>query len=260
MIFIGEAIDGVVKFDEREMIHMFICGESGSGKSQLGKLILYQLIKKNCGVFILDGKGGLDFQGTWKTSTTVVTKTSEMIDLLDFILLEMGERQDFLIKHNSKNINDYNARHPQEQLQRLIIFVDEIIDILDRTGRSKQEKDCIDKMIGKLSEISRLGRAFGITLILSTQKPSAKILPTQITNNLNIVICGRVMNKQVSYQVLGSCLASEIDNTVGRFVVKIGVDVKMFQSYYFDDSKYKINGCGIHTLATRRSNLQLVNY
>ena len=43
----------------------------------------------------------------------------------------------------------------------------------------------------RLSTIARQGRAFGIHLILATQRPDAAIIPGQIRNNMDFRVCGR---------------------------------------------------------------------
>lgn len=46
----------------------------------------------------------------------------------------------------------------------------------------------------KLETIARMGRSFGIHLILSTQRPDAVILSGQIRNDLDRRVCGRADN------------------------------------------------------------------
>lgn len=66
--------------------------------------------------------------------------------------------------------------------------------MLDKTGLSKQQKDEILKIESELSIIARQGRAFGIHLVLATQRPDATILNGQIRNNIDTRICGRADN------------------------------------------------------------------
>ena len=71
---------------------------------------------------------------------------------------------------------------------------DEVAEMLDKTGRSKESKEVLAQIENKLATLSRLGRAFGIHLILATQRPDANILPGQIKNNLDFRVCGRADN------------------------------------------------------------------
>lgn len=67
--------------------------------------------------------------------------------------------------------------------------VDEVAEILDKTGLTKEEKEQVTRIENRLSTIARQGRAFGIHLFLSTQRPDANILSGQIKNNIGYRIC-----------------------------------------------------------------------
>ena len=89
-----------------------------------------------------------------------------------------------------ENLNEYNSKFNKD-LQRIVFACDELAQLFDKTGLSKEEKEKVDLIIRHVALISRLGRAFGIHLILSTQRPDANVLPGQIKNNLEHRICGR---------------------------------------------------------------------
>ena len=61
--------------------------------------------------------------------------------------------------------------------------------MLDRTGLSKEQKELVNQIKSRLATIARLGRAFGIHLILATQRPDANLISGQIRNNLNCRLC-----------------------------------------------------------------------
>jgi len=81
--------------------------------------------------------------------------------------------------------------------------------------------------------IARQGRAFGIHLILATQRPDATILSGQIKNNVNCRICGRA-DTILSQIILDSTAAAEQipKDARGRFLLHDGT---FFQAYWFDD-------------------------
>lgn len=120
--------------------------------------------------------------------------------------------------------------------RRCFIFAcDEIAEVLDKTGLNKEQKELIGQIESKLSTIARQGRAFGIHLILATQRPDANILPGQIKNNIDCRVCGRADN--VLPQIILDC-ADAADcvpkDIPGRFLTSDGT---LFQAYWFDDSK-----------------------
>ena len=120
-----------------------------------------------------------------------------------------------------------------EDLPRYIFACDEIAEVLDKTGLTKEQKEIVGKIESKLSMIARQGRAFGIHLILATQRPDANILSGQIKNNVNCRICGRA-DTILSQIILDSTAAAEQipKDACGRFLLYDGT---LFQAYWFDD-------------------------
>ena len=82
--------------------------------------------------------------------------------------------------------------------------------------------------------IARQGRAFGIHLILATQRPDATILTGQIRNNIDCRICGRADNV-LSQIILDSTEAADRipKDAQGRFLKHDGT---VFQGYLFDEN------------------------
>ena len=117
---------------------------------------------------------------------------------------------------------------------RIIFACDEVAELLDKTGLSKEDKDLISKIENKLAIIARQGRAFGIHLILATQRPDANILPGQIRNNIDFRVCGRADTVLSQIILDNTKAADEIPkHTQGRFITHDG---KVFQGYMYDES------------------------
>ena len=66
----------------------------------------------------------------------------------------------------------YNT-YVHDTYRRIIIVIDELAEILDKKRFPKAQHARIDNIIGYLSIIACTGRAFGIHLILGTQRRSA---------------------------------------------------------------------------------------
>ena len=103
------------------------------------------------------------------------------------------------------------------------------IDILNMGGRARYN---IDRM---LSTIAWQGRAFGIHLILATQRPDATIIPGQIRNNMDFRVCGRA-DSVLSQIILDNTSAAEQipKDARGRFITGDGT---VFQGYLFDEGQ-----------------------
>lgn len=230
-IVLGEGYSGRVSVNISKIPHMLIGGSTGSGKSILLKLVLMQCVKKGAKIYIADFKGGVDFPNVWHKKCCLLTDEGTLLKVLIDVTTELKMRKQILRNAAFANIDEYN-RNTEKKLQRIIFACDEIAEVLDKTGLTKQQKDEILKIESELSLIARQGRAFGIHLVLATQRPDAGIINGQIRNNIDTRICGRADNV-LSQIILDSTDAADLiaKSSQGRFLTNSG---KIFQAYWFD--------------------------
>lgn len=231
---LGESLVGNVSINLARMQHILIGGGTGSGKSVLLKLILFQALRKGAQVYIADFKGGVDFPQVWHKKCRMCFDVKGLLDTLDILVRELEFRKEWLPVAGFPNIDVYNEETGDE-LPRIVFACDEVADILDKTGRTKEEKELIAQIERKLAIISTKGRAFGIHLILSTQRPDANLIYGQIRTNLGCRICGRA-DGILSQIILDSTEAAvQIPKDAqGRFMLHDGT---VFQAYWFDETQ-----------------------
>ena len=155
-----------------------------------------------------------------------------LLDLLDQYVETLNTRKRIFSEAGLPNLSEYN-RATGEQQPRYILACDEIAEVLDKTGLTKDQKELVNQIESRLSVIARLGRAFGIHLILATQRPDANILSGQIRNNINCRVCGRADNV-LSQIILDTTAAAEQipKDAKGRFLLHDGT---IFQGYWLDE-------------------------
>ena len=245
VFLLGVGLQGKIFHDISVVAHMLIGGSSGSGKSVLIKILIRQILLKGYSVFIADFKGAIDYPRAWKNF--IVIDREEVIKMLDVLLQHLHERKILFEKLDYDNIDNYNKAvdagafpGPVSKLNREFFICDEVAEMLDATGANKDEKEIIHSIILRLSKIARLGRAFGIHLILGTQRPDANILPGQIKNNIDCRICGRADDVLSKIIIDNTSASDEIPfDAQGRFIMRDGT---VFQGYYADnDSLAKYN-------------------
>lgn len=208
-LILGESLLGQEVVDLNTIPHILIGGSTGSGKTILLKNLLYQAAMKEAVVYIADFKGGVDFNLKWQHLANVITDIDTLISELDKIVKVLEERKLLFHHMECSNLREYNQRCPQFLFQRVVFGCDEIAELLDKTGAlDKAEKEKISIVEKRLSTIARQGRAFGIHLILATQRPDANILNGQIRNNMDLRICGRA-DDVLSKIILDNTDASE---------------------------------------------------
>jgi len=234
VLVLGEGYTGPITVNLAKIPHILLGGSTGSGKSVLLKLLLMQSLRRGAEVYIADFKGGVDFHPAWHKQCHMCFMEDDLIELLTGLVDELECRKILFKEAGSPNLDEYNKR-TGEALQRHIFACDEVAEILDKTGLKKEQKEKVNLIEIKLSVIARQGRAFGIHLILATQRPDANILSGQIRNNMDCRVCGRADNV-LSQIILDSTAASEQipKDATGRFLLYDGT---LFQAFWFDDTK-----------------------
>lgn len=158
----------------------------------------------------------------------------DLRDTLDQLAAVLEHRKSAFKALGYPNIDAYNeiAERP---LQRLIFACDEVAEMLDKTGADNERKKLLSQIESMLSTIARQGRAFGIHLILATQRPDATIIPGQIRNNTDFRVCGRA-DSVLSQIILDNTSAAEQipKDARGRFITGDGT---VFQGYLFDEEQ-----------------------
>lgn len=189
ILTLGKSVVDLARANINVTPHILIGGSTGSGKSILQKNLLMQCHQKDAEVYIIDPKGGLDYRDSYLSGCTLVTEFEDIKDLLAKLVDELNRRKSLFAAAGVANLDEYN-RSASTLLPRYVVGVDELAELLVK-GNNRQQKEQATEFENALSTIARLGRAFGIHLILATQRPDATVVPGQIRNNCDIRICGR---------------------------------------------------------------------
>jgi len=232
ILIFGQSRIGQTKINLAKIPHILLGGSTGSGKSVLLKLLIMQCVKKDAEVFIADFKGGVDFLPVWHERCNIITEENTLLEILIGLVNELENRKQVFREYGCANISEYNKMNAPK-IKRIVFACDEVAEVLDKTGLSKEAKDLVTQIEGKLSIIARQGRAFGIHLILATQRPDATILSGQIRNNIDFRVCGRADNV-LSQIILDNTNAAEQipKDSQGLFITHDGV---IFKGYLFDE-------------------------
>lgn len=234
VLTLGESLTGPVTVNLAHIPHILLGGSTGSGKSVLLKLLLMQTVEKGAEVYIADFKGGVDFPKVWHEKCRMCFTEEDLRYILDQLAAVLEYRKSAFKALGYPNIDAYNET-TEQPLPRLIFACDEVAEMLDKTGADNERKKLLAQIENKLSTIARQGRAFGIHLILATQRPDATIIPGQIRNNMDFRVCGRA-DSVLSQIILDNTSAAEQipKDARGRFITGDGT---VFQGYLFDEGQ-----------------------
>lgn len=232
VLVLGESYTGPVTVNLAHIPHILLGGSTGSGKSVLLKLLLMQSLRKGAMIWVADFKGGVDYPHNWDGLCEMVFTEQELIEVLDKLVCMLEQRKAAFRSTGCSNLDEYNSKLGC-CIPRCIFSCDEVAELLDRTGADSERKKLLSQIESMLSTIARQGRAFGIHLILATQRPDATIIPGQIRNNMDFRVCGRA-DSVLSQIILDSTGAAEQipKDARGRFITGDGT---VFQGYLFDE-------------------------
>ena len=234
-IALGMGVLGLETTDLNVVSHALIAGSTGSGKTIMIKNIIYQCKKKDALIYLVDFKGGANFDSAWDNLLQAKISTEYGLEMLLRDMTDcMNNRKKILAEANCEDITQFNNSQLSNYMHRIIIVFDEVAECFDKKGLSKEAKGKIEEMEHMLSSIARLGRAFGIHLILGLQRPDATVITGQIKSNIDLRMCGR-SDDTLSMIVLDNTDAAREIGPYdrGKFMLSNG---HLIQGFYFKDS------------------------
>ncbi len=260
-INLGIGLLGMVSVNINDHPHGLLAGVTNSGKSVFFEFVIYQYILQGAYIIPLDFKGGVHMK-KFEDFGSVITTYKEAAVVLKEVIEEHHARMKLFYEMGLENRLQYNKLVADEdKLARIVVCVDELAEVTDRTGKSKAKKskgseedetdtpslELLDEIESYLNSIARVGRASGVHLITATQRPDANVIKGQIKNNIALRASGRMTDPQPSKMVLGSTAAVALEDIQGRFIVTTGSDLENIQVPYFKKvhikSGYYRKGC-----------------
>ena len=146
--------------------------------------------------------------------------------LLERLVEETKQRLDLFRNTHVENIDDYR-KNVNENLRRKIVFIDELAELLQ-----VRDKELSHSLYDSLETLTRLSRSVGIHLIMGMQRVDSTLISGQIKSNVTGRICGRFVDKEPSRIMLGNDMASNLQNTKGRFIFKDDTFIEVQCFYY----------------------------
>jgi S-DNA-T family DNA segregation ATPase FtsK/SpoIIIE len=206
--------------------HVLIAGETGSGKSTVLRAIITNLILTavNVKLHLVDLKNGAEFQVFSKCKNVVsfCRRLSDAERLLQELSLEVDRRYDLFFKNDAKDIEEYNKQYPKKKLDYEVLIIDEFADL----QHSKLAMNVLD-------ELGRKARACGVHMILSTQRPDAKVLSGNIKANITNILGLKTLNSTNSSIIIGSTGLEKLRGK-GNGLFKRGSGVVEIQAPYLE--------------------------
>jgi len=209
-VMIGLGVDVVGKpflMNLCEAPHLLIAGTTGSGKSVCLNTILASILlhyrPSDVQLLLIDPKmvEMSQYNGIPHLLHPVITDPKEAARVLEYLVGEMGRRNDLFRRHGVRNIDSYNAKiglmksdeTTAERLSYIVVVVDELGDLALAKGVD------IETLLTRLAQMAR---AAGIHMVLATQRPSVDVIVGKTKANFPTRIAFRVATKVDSRTIL----------------------------------------------------------
>jgi len=208
--------------------HMYVAGETGSGKSTSLRAIIVNLILCNdIDLYLIDLKNGVEFN-MFRNCGCVqgfARNEGEAYTMLTQILKEVERRYNLFAEADCENIISYNKHNAALRYQILII---------DEYATLMYEKDST----AVLEQLAAKSRACGIHLLLSTQRPDAKVISGRIKANISNVLGLKTLDRTNSTIIIGHDGLERLRGA-GHAIFKRGADETTLQSPYLPVERAK---------------------
>jgi len=199
---LGVDVTGAPVFmDLAKMPHLLIGGTLATGKTVCINSIITSLLYRNTPeelkLVLIDPRNTnfYLYENLPHLLIPVITPIKKAVGALASAVNEMERRFELMIQANVRSIKDYNAlaeKHPViQKLPYIVLIIDELADLILTLG---------DDFEDSIVRLAQKGRAAGIHMILSTQRPSTDT----ITGNIKANVPSRI----------AFCTASAVDSRI----------------------------------------------
>lgn len=210
--------------------HLLIAGETGSGKSSMVRVVLSTLIQcmspDKLHLYLGDLKNSeFHFLRRVKHVKEVCMEEIEMKIMLQKVWKEIRERRKLMEEYEVDHIDEYNKLNTNNQKPYILLAIDEVAMLQD-------EKECMTTV----EKISAVGRALGVFLMLSMQRPDAKVLDGKLKLNMTVRM-GFKCDSTINSNIMGTPGSEHLEQS-GQMILKLN-GLKKVQAPFLELSKAK---------------------
>jgi len=196
---LGRDVSGIATtVDLKTMPHLLIAGATGSGKSvainAMMLALLYQNSPNDLRLILVDPKRVefTHYNGIPHLLCPVVFDVDKTVSALRWAVAEMDRRFKLFQDTARRNIEAYNTNPPNGQLPYIVIFIDELADLMAQAGNEVE---------AAIVRLAQMARATGIHLVVATQRPSVDVITglikANITNRIAFAVASQVDSRTI---------------------------------------------------------------
>lgn len=211
-VLLGKSVNGDnVLTDLTKMPHCIIAGATGSGKSVCINTLVMSIVMNarpdEIKLVLIDPKK-VELSAYTKLPhliAPVITEAHGAYAALQWLVKEMETRYEILRQLGVRNINAFNTRNPNKELESslslpipermpiIVAIIDEFADLMMVSSSDLETP---------IARIAQMARAVGIHLVLATQRPSREVITGLIKANFPTRISFKVASRINSQIIL----------------------------------------------------------
>ncbi len=216
----------ILRLSSPEVAHVLIAGTTGSGKTALARSMALSLAMHNrLGeiqmIFIDPKRNGFAPFVQPGTAIGLPHLLRPIMDDVHQAVFLLGEMVTEMVRRDHENISE----------PRLIIFIDEVADLIEQGGKA------ISRLLTRLTQ---RGRSAGIHLIACTQKPLAATIGSLTRSNFPVRLVGSVASADDA-KVAAGIGGTGAEKLLGRgdFLLVTKGQVNRFQAAYVAEAEIR---------------------
>ncbi len=235
---LGRTPNGKDLFEDLgQMPHMLVGGSTGAGKSvflfsMLAALLMTHPRKEDLQLILSSAKleDFIHFEGLPQLySGHIISDADEATRVIKEIVFKESERRGRLLAEaRVTNIIEYN-KIADEKLAPIVVVIDEFADLADQL-ETKKEQQAFYKPVQR---IAQTGRSRGIHLVICTQRPEAKLVPSTTKAQLNGRVALRV-NDGISSRMIIDAPDAQYLQKHGDMIYRNGDVIERVQGYLIE--------------------------
>lgn len=214
--------------------HIGLFGESGSGKSTTLKTILTQLVlnykPSELQLYLSDNKGGteLNIYSNIEHTKAFTKDLKGLKDIFKDLNKEADRRYNLLFNSKLEDIKSYNNKFKKDKLPVILFVIEEFAGVYK------------DKSIQSMLQLAlSQWRSIGIYILITTQRPSSKIVTGDLKCNLGIILGLKTLDSNNSNVVIDKYNLLNNLRGNGHGYIRYNGKLNEFQSFYIDHTQVK---------------------
>ena len=233
-------------FDLAKAPHLLVAGATKQGKTVAINSIVASLLyskrpeelkfvfidPKGCG-FSAYGRLGGQYLVSIPGENPIVQTTVQADKTLAALCEEMEVRYSHLGGCGIGNIVEYNKQASTRggRWPYIVTIVDEYADLAIPAGRDKESRNMSHRITESIFRLAQKGRAVGIHIILSTQRPSKKVITDSIKATFPTRIAVRTVTRSDARTIIGTSGAENLIGS-GDMILQTGGETIRLQGAY----------------------------